>query len=111
MRDALVARLQNVDTVVYDTHFLPEEYARFPHYGHSTPDQALDICVEANVRRLVLYHHAPSHGDDQMDQIAAMYSAKGEAAGVEVLTSFEGMTLPIGHADPPERTNPGIGPT
>jgi phosphoribosyl 1,2-cyclic phosphodiesterase len=111
MRDALVAKLQNVDTVVYDTHFLPEEYARFPHYGHSTPDQALEICAEANVRRLVLYHHAPSHGDDQMDQIAATYLAKGEALGIEVLTSFEGMTLPIGNADPPERsTNPGIGP-
>ncbi|MGE0548525.1 MAG: MBL fold metallo-hydrolase [Kofleriaceae bacterium] len=96
MREALVVRLIGVDTVVYDTHFLPEEYARFPHYGHSTPDQALDICVEAQVRRLVLYHHAPSHGDDQMDQIAAQYLAKGASMGIEVLTSFEGMTLPIG---------------
>ncbi len=96
MREALVRRLEGVDTVVYDTHFLPDEYARFPHYGHSTPDQALEICVEAKVRRLVLYHHAPGHGDDQMDQIAAMYLARGAGLGVEVLTSFEGMTLPIG---------------
>ena len=49
-----------------------------------------------SVRRLVLYHHAPSHGDDQMDRIAADYLAKGAAIGIEVLTSFEGMTLPIG---------------
>lgn len=111
MRGALVRRLEGVDTVVYDTHFLPEEYARFPHYGHSTPDQAIEICVEAKVRRLVLYHHAPSHGDDQMDQIAARYLAVGAAVGVEVLTSFEGMTLPIGDDFvPPERTNPGVGP-
>jgi phosphoribosyl 1,2-cyclic phosphodiesterase len=96
MRAALVAALRGVDTVVYDTHFLPEEYARFPHYGHSTPDQALELCVEAGVRRLVLYHHAPGHGDDQMDQIAAQYLKRGEEVGVEVLTSFEGMTLPIG---------------
>jgi phosphoribosyl 1,2-cyclic phosphodiesterase len=96
MRAALVQRLRGVDTVVYDTHFLPEEYARFPHYGHSTPDQAIDVCVEAGARRLVLYHHAPSHGDEQMDQIAATYLARGAEKGVEVLTSFEGMTLPIG---------------
>jgi hypothetical protein len=44
----------------------------------------------------VLYHHAPSHTDDQMDKIAAEYLAKGAALGIEVLTSFEGMTLPIG---------------
>jgi len=96
MREALLRKLQGVDTVVYDTHFLPDEYARFPHFGHSTPDQALEICVEAKVRRLVLYHHAPSHSDEQMDQIAAQYLAKGEKLGIEVLTSFEGMTLPIG---------------
>jgi phosphoribosyl 1,2-cyclic phosphodiesterase len=96
MREALVQRLVGVDTVVYDTHFTQDEYARFPHYGHSTPDQALEICAAANVRRLVLYHHAPSHGDEQMDQIAAEYLAKGAGLGVEVLTSFEGMTLPIG---------------
>ncbi len=100
MRKALVARLQGVDTVVYDTHFLPEEYERFPHYGHSTPDQALEICKEANVRRLVLYHHAPSHSDDQMDKIAADYLAKGAKLGIDVLTSFEGMTLPIGPEEP-----------
>ncbi|HLL20898.1 MAG TPA: MBL fold metallo-hydrolase [Kofleriaceae bacterium] len=96
MRDALIARLVGVDTVVYDTHFTPDEYARFPHYGHSTPDQALEVCAAANVRRLVLYHHAPSHSDEQMDTIAAEYLAKGAAIGVEVLTSFEGMTLPVG---------------
>jgi phosphoribosyl 1,2-cyclic phosphodiesterase len=96
MRDALVRRLAGVDTVVYDTHFTAEEYARFPHYGHSTPDQALEICAAARVRRLVLYHHAPAHGDEQMDQIAADYLAKGAAVGIDVVTSFEGMTLPVG---------------
>jgi len=96
MREALVRRLAGVDTVVYDTHFLPDEYVKFPHYGHSTPDQALEICAEANVRRLVLYHHAPSHGDDQMDRIADEYYAQGQKLGIEVVASFEGMTLSIG---------------
>ena len=48
------------------------------------------------MRRLELYHNSPSHGDDQKDQIAAQYLAKGATMGIEVLTSFEGMTLPIG---------------
>jgi ribonuclease BN (tRNA processing enzyme) len=110
MQAALIDRLRGVDTAVYDTHFLPEEYARFPHYGHSTPEQALAICVEAGVRRLVLYHHAPAHGDDQMDQIAARYLAKGAERGVEVLTSFEGMTLPIGPEPDPGAADPGAPP-
>jgi hypothetical protein len=31
-----------------------------------------------------------------MDRIAAEYLAQGAKQGLEVLTSFEGMTLPIG---------------
>lgn len=96
MRQNLVTALRGVDTVIYDTHFLPEEYKRFPHYGHSTPDQALEICVEAGARRLVLYHHAPSHSDEQMDEIAASYKRLGDELGIEVLTSFEGMSVPVG---------------
>jgi phosphoribosyl 1,2-cyclic phosphodiesterase len=96
MRADLVSALFGVDTVVFDTHFLPDEYARFPHYGHSTPEQALEICRDANVRRLVLYHHAPSHSDDMMDTIAKTYLELGARHGIEVLTSFEGMVLPIG---------------
>jgi len=101
MRSALVARLRGVHTAVYDTHFTPDEYARFPHYGHSTPDQALEVCAEAGVRRLVLYHHAPSHTDDQMDQIAATYAALGKTRGVDVVTACEGMTLAIGQVGAP----------
>ncbi len=96
IRADLVKAVSKCDTVVYDTHFLPDEYKKFPHYGHSTPDHALEICAEANVRRLILYHHAPSHGDDVMDLIAASYKEKGEALGIDVITSAEGMSLRVG---------------
>jgi phosphoribosyl 1,2-cyclic phosphodiesterase len=96
MKTDLIAALRGVDTVVYDTHYLPEEYARFPHYGHSTPEQALEVCTAAKVRRLVLYHHAPTHHDDQMDRIAERYQERGVAEGIEVVTAWEGMVLDIG---------------
>src|SRR5262249_4552455 len=96
MRANLVAAMRGVDTVIYDTHFLPDEYARFPHYGHSTPDHALELVEESGVRRLVLYHHAPGHSDDVMDQIAATYRERGAAVGVEVVTAREGMELAVG---------------
>jgi len=86
-------------------------HPNLPHYFHWSPAHALELCVDAGVRRLVLYHHAPSHSDDQMDKIAADYLAKGAAVGVEVLTSFEGMTLPIGPEMPSDgRTLRGVEP-
>mgnify|MGYP001566098123 CR=1 FL=1 len=111
LRIDLVGALQGADTVVYDTHFLPDEYERFPHYGHSTPEHALEVCREAGVRRLVLYHHAPAHGDDLMDQVAARYAAAGLLAGVEVVTARELMALSVGKGDDDVRgpTLRGIG--
>ena len=96
MRTELVKALRGCDTVIYDTHFLPEEYARFPHYGHSTPEQALEVVAGNDVRRLILYHHAPSHGDDQMDEIAARYRELGMTMGIDVITACEGMVLTVG---------------
>jgi phosphoribosyl 1,2-cyclic phosphodiesterase len=95
MRRSVAQALEGVDTVVYDTQFLPEEYRRFPFYGHSTPDHALEICRDASVRRLVLYHHAPSHDDDQMDGIAELYARRGSELGIEVVTSYQGLTLSL----------------
>jgi len=108
MRADLVTALQGTHTVVYDTHFTPEEYARFPHYGHSTPDHALEVCAEAGVKRLVLYHHAPSHSDEQMDEIDRTYRLKGASAGVAVATARERQTLRIGTRSR-QATNPGVG--
>lgn len=92
----LTQALRGTDTVIYDTHFLPDEYARFPHYGHSTPEHALSICTGIGVRRLVLYHHAPSHTDEIMDGVAKTYGERGAAAGLEVVVAREHVTLPIG---------------
>jgi phosphoribosyl 1,2-cyclic phosphodiesterase len=96
LRADLVEALRGVDTVVYDTHFLPHEYARFPHYGHSTPEHGLEICKEAGARCMVLYHHAPSHDDDMMDELAERYAALGRDEGLEIVTACEGLVLPIG---------------
>jgi phosphoribosyl 1,2-cyclic phosphodiesterase len=98
MERALIEGIRGCDTVIYDTHFSPEEYERFPHYGHSTPEHALAICAAAGARRLVLYHHAPSHTDEMMDEIRDRYAAEGVARGLEVVTAHESLTLPVGAA-------------
>ncbi|MEM9487605.1 MAG: MBL fold metallo-hydrolase [Myxococcota bacterium] len=100
IRGDLVATLRGTDTVVYDTHFLPEEYEQFPHWGHSTPDHALDVCVGNDVRRVVLYHHAPAHTDAIMDEIAVTYRERGAAMNLDVITARERLTLAIGPTGP-----------
>lgn len=109
LRNDLVNAISDTHTVIYDTHFTTEEYEQFPHYGHSTPDHALELCAEAGVKRLVLYHHAPSHTDDMMDEIDKTYRVKGASVGIEVITAVEGATLAIGQRRTRAETDQGIG--
>lgn len=102
MRGDVIATLRGVHTVIYDTHFLSEEYARFSHFGHSTPEHALEICHEAGARRLVLYHHAPSHDDDLMDDVEARYRARGSDLAIAVDVAREGKTLNASDSRQPE---------
>ena len=104
IRRGVIDALRDVDTVIYDTHFLPEEYEKFPHYGHSTPDHAIEICAASGVRRLVLYHHAPGHTDEDMDAIDERYRRLGGERGLEVVTARERMMLRVG-----QTTDPGVG--
>jgi len=105
MRDWLINTLRGCDTVIFDTQFLPEEFDKFPHWGHSTPEHALDLVQGLGIRRLVLYHHAPGHSDKVMDSMEDTYRRRGNELGIQVVVARERMTLQIGQV-----TDPGVGP-
>jgi phosphoribosyl 1,2-cyclic phosphodiesterase len=98
MRDGVVRLCEGADLVIYDTMFTPDDYQRIPHYGHSRPADALDVCREAGARRLVLFHHAPERSDAEMDAILA--DTRGEAArlrlSLELDAAYEGLDVELG---------------
>jgi phosphoribosyl 1,2-cyclic phosphodiesterase len=94
MQEALVRLCEGADLVIYDTMFTPEEYRRQPHWGHSCPDDAIDICREAGARTLALYHHAPERSDDEIDGIVSVY--RRHVPHLEVFAAAEGTELKVG---------------
>jgi len=98
MRRGLVELCKDVDLLIYDTQFTPEEYRSRPHWGHSTPDDALEVARDAGVKTLCLYHHAPARTDDQQDAILTDYQARIRKAGFgcALLAAREGMELVLG---------------
>jgi phosphoribosyl 1,2-cyclic phosphodiesterase len=96
MRESLLRLCQGVDLLIYDTQFTTEEYRSRPHWGHSTPDDAIEIALEARVKALVLYHHAPARSDDEQDAILDVCRIKLAGAPFEVLAAYEGMELTLG---------------
>jgi phosphoribosyl 1,2-cyclic phosphodiesterase len=63
------------DVLIYDCTYTDEEYYH-PRtgkigWGHSTWQQGVKIAQTAQVKKLVVFHHDPSHDDNFMDAIAA----------------------------------------
>jgi len=64
---------ENVDVLIYDGQYTPEEYA--PHkfdlpgpgkqgFGHSTAEEGIRAAKAAGAKRLVITHHEPLHNDE-----------------------------------------------
>ncbi len=83
----LISFLRDVDTLVYDTHFNDGNLK--PDWGHSTPALALDLCRQAGVSRLLMFHHAPEDNDQQvLDKVNFLHAA-ATAAGIELINARE----------------------
>jgi phosphoribosyl 1,2-cyclic phosphodiesterase len=96
MRAGVVALAKNADLLIYDTQFTPDEYKVRPHWGHSRPDDAIEIAREANVKQLCLFHHAPMRSDDDNDKILAHYREVTQADKFSLVSAYEGLEIPLG---------------
>ena len=93
MRQGVLDLAQNADWVIYDTQFEPQQYDRHPHWGHSTPNHAIDIAARAGARHLILFHHDPHRTDTQIDALESIYRARAAGFGLVLAAAREGLTL------------------
>jgi phosphoribosyl 1,2-cyclic phosphodiesterase len=96
MREEVVRLCEGADLVVYDTMFTADDYRQTPHFGHSRPSDAIDICREAGARTLALYHHAPERSDAEVDVMLLEARGRADGKGLRVIAAYEGLEVPLG---------------
>jgi phosphoribosyl 1,2-cyclic phosphodiesterase len=85
---------KDVDLLIHDTQYTPEEYQSRIGFGHSNMVQAFEFAALANVKRFVPFHHDPAHSDDQLDQMIS--NAMGEVSpGFDVTPGQEGVVFDL----------------
>jgi phosphoribosyl 1,2-cyclic phosphodiesterase len=96
-REKLVAFARGASVLVHDAMYTAEEYRSFVGWGHSTHEQAVELALDADVERLVLFHHRPERTDDEVDRCVESCRAIVARRGrhLEVLAAAEGMTLQV----------------
>jgi phosphoribosyl 1,2-cyclic phosphodiesterase len=96
-RDDLVRFVRDAGVLVHDAMYTREEYDHHRGWGHSTYHDVVALALDANVERLVLFHHKPERSDDEVDQrvkeCQAMVRERG--GSTDVIAASEGMTLTV----------------
>jgi phosphoribosyl 1,2-cyclic phosphodiesterase len=64
---------RDADVLIHDAQYLESEYASAANprkgWGHSTVESATEVAKKAGIKRLVLFHHEPTHDDRCIDEI------------------------------------------
>jgi phosphoribosyl 1,2-cyclic phosphodiesterase len=91
-RADLVEYLKNCDVLILDTQYTDEEYQHHVGWGHGSLSTAVALARDANVRKLVLFHHDPNHDDDEVDKMVETGRAIAKKTGkpIEVIAAREG---------------------
>jgi phosphoribosyl 1,2-cyclic phosphodiesterase len=95
--EQFVAFCLGADVLIHDAQYLPDDMPKKHGWGHSVVDQVLRLAAEAEVKRLVLFHHDPERSDDQLDAIEAQAQdwCRDNAPSTECHVGAEGMTIAL----------------
>jgi ribonuclease BN (tRNA processing enzyme) len=61
---------RNADLVICDTMYsLADSVSMKEDWGHSSNIVAIDLCHEAEAKRLALFHHEPTYSDEDLERM------------------------------------------
>jgi phosphoribosyl 1,2-cyclic phosphodiesterase len=80
----LIEFIRGVDLLIQDAQYTPEEYVQRRGWGHGTVDYVTDVAVEAGARRVALFHHEPTHTDEEIDSMVDSARRRAREAGSDI---------------------------
>ena len=88
------ALAKDADLLVHDATYSAEEYPSHAGWGHSSMTQARQFAELAQVGRLALFHHDPTHSDDDLECLADRAEKAAPSAPFTFLAE-EGTTVAV----------------
>ena len=94
-RIGLVEFLHGSDILILDAQYTDTEYESHVGWGHGSISGAVSLALDAKVRRLLLFHHDPSHDDTKVNAMVddARRIARESGNELEVDAAREGEEL------------------
>ena len=97
-RQKLVEFLADCDLLLLDTQYNDEEYLKHVGWGHGSLSSVVSLALDANVGKLVLFHHDPNHDDATIDEMleSARHLVVESGKSLEVEAAREGAEIWLG---------------
>ncbi|HEY5035983.1 MAG TPA: response regulator [Chthoniobacterales bacterium] len=97
-RAKLIEFLRGADVLIMDAQYTDDEYQLKKGWGHGSLSTVVSLALDADVRKLFLFHHDPEHDDRKVDQIVegARTLVLESGKSVEVEAAREGAEVWLG---------------
>jgi phosphoribosyl 1,2-cyclic phosphodiesterase len=99
---AVLELADEVDLLIHDAQYTPEEFEAKRHWGHCTVEYAVHVAHKARARQLALFHHDPGHCDADVDKVLDRALAANDDPELGVFAAAEGLTVVLGDRVPGE---------
>lgn len=87
--------------LIFDAHFSFEEALSHREWGHASSIMGVSLACQAQVRKLVLFHHSPDNSDQMlyelMEKARAYQQLNLPEADLDIILATEGLTLKCGN--------------
>jgi len=82
------------DILIHDAQYTGEELEKHRGWGHSSYDNAIEAACQANVKKLVFFHHDPNRTDEQLQSLEEKYRSETQGkSNLEIIMAREGLTI------------------
>ena len=94
-RASLIQFLHGSDILILDAQYTDEEYQRHIGWGHGSVSSVVSLALDAQVHRLLLFHHDPGHDDQMVEKMMKCARALVAKSGkpLEVEAAQEGAEI------------------
>ena len=95
----LIQFLHGSGILILDAQYTDEEYQTHVGWGHGSISSAVSLALDAEVRRLMLFHHDPNHDDAMVDTMVdnARQLVRESGKKLEVNGAREGEQVVLGN--------------
>lgn len=88
---------KGADLYIREAQYTDSEYHSKKGWGHSALSDVVDSAVNANVKKVALFHHDPMHDDVQIDTMVQFCrdSIETKGSSIEVFAANDRMTIEV----------------